>query len=744
MSAPQFDRELAMRQLEEAEARGARKEEMGKAIFERDRSVLIQADIRRQAARKTVELFPDASVEQAQRIAKDIEKKLREKSQNESLPTGSGRAPSGASQNEVSREMASALPIAGAIGGFMLGGPPGAVVGAGLGAFWQSGVNAATKDDPNQVIHPFRNARNAMAMEAAAPLIFDVTLGSVARLLRGDKKTAESIAKSMTRAGIEPTLQDVSTNPLVEGGRLVLGSFPMLARPFKRRQADAAVQFQGKVDDFISSVSPDTIIIKRMQESGRHVEAAALQEALETGTFEAMEKGTQALRKQVDDAFAEVKRFEGIEIGPRQKDLPVSSLQFRDALGTETVKTQAGIGKVANFIDSYRAGGAALPKDIAGVETFVQDITQNAVLGKMNFTELRKLKKRVSKEIELYSADSPDAVKALVMLKNGIEEDMLVAAHKSPGLGAAYDKAMAISEEYLTLLGQAVAKKGRKVQVGFGRQATQTVETEGGATLIKGAGTADISGMVDILTATKNPNEVRQFFDVMARGVGKEQARKAIGNALAKKIDTAFEATIRRSTEKAGDASFKPGALLDELGLGSPTDPKYKATVALFEAAGVPTGQVVDLAKTLDALFSIKNPVVSRFIQRKAVLQANRGIASGAMIGSFVGAGGASQGTIAPALMFFMIGRSYGKWVTDPRRARLVMRATDIRAPENVRAAAAISLLSDTTFVQEVLRSEENGIEDTERTAAIERLRRKDGRSSFFKELDSSTRMPSR
>lgn len=687
---------------------------------------LIQRDVRRQATTFAATQFPDATPEQALAIAKDAEKKLL----STSGPTRMSITAEEQSKQirEGSSKFGAILPAGFAVAGTMLGGPPGGVVGAGIGALGESALNAAAGKD----VMPARNVRNKIAIEMLGVEAFNLTFGAAARMFRGNKQIADEIATAFAQVGMRPALQDLSTFPMTEGARNVLGSMPLLNRPFKARATTAAREFQTSLDGYIESVSPDVILIRRLAERGDIEGAAQLQEQLSQGVFDGLASGFESLRRVRDQRFAALRSIES-QLESRAADAGVS-------MAVPSVGTRGRIGQVVGLIDDMQvrtaSGALEEPEFLGQTVRFIQQITGDEIGREMTFSQLRQLKGRLGREINSVRKD-PTSVELLTRVKEGVEEDMISAAAQHPALQSAYDEAMGISEEFLTLLQGMAAKRGQQINRGLGRQAIQEVATETGEIVQKNAGARDVSTLVDAIAASASPNEVRQFFGVLERGMGRQEAQNMIRVSLGKKIQRAAEAAFKESAEKAGDPSYTPGVLLRHLGLDTPNSKQFNSTAALFNAAGLDTRQMMATSTVLDALFSVKNPKVSQYLQRRATIGGGmqsllRGV-SGGMIGGVTAVSGGPG--LIPAITIYALGRSYGKWVTSPARARLITTAADIRLPEHRRANAVLSMLTDPIWWQGDTPEEDEELKLL-RARVKEQLATRQGQEKFIQDLD--------
>jgi hypothetical protein len=689
---------------------------------------LIQIDTRRQAAQFVAQNFPDADVEQAVTIAKDVQTKLQATSG--STPKSITQEERDKAQREGWQEFGETLPgITGAMGAPF--GPVGMVVGAGIGAIGQSAINKITGNDVS-LMDVAHNIRNKASIEALSYGAFDALFGGAARYMSGNKPIRDEIASAFAAVGMRPSLQDMSTTAVVEGARNVIGSLPLLNRPFKRRATTVANEFQRTLDNYIAEVSPDTILIRRLAERGNLEGAAALQEQLAEGVFDGLGSGMQALARERNLRFQTLQRVE-TQLEARAADSGYS-------LASPTTNTRSRIGQVAEKVEDMRAsiasGALEEPAQLGNTIAYIQRFTGDQVARNMTFSELRRLKGHLGRQINAIS-DDPTSVKLLTQIKEGVEEDMVIAAGKHPELQKAYDDSMEISEEFLTLLQGMALNKGRRINKGLGRQGLQEVAMQTGEVVRKGEGSQDISTIVDTIAKSASPNEIRQFFGVLQRGMGEQEAQKMIRLSLGKKIQKSVESAFRESAEKQGDPSYVPGMLLRHMGLDTPNSPQFNATVALFQAAGMPTQRVRDIARVLDALFSVKNPRVSQMLQRQANLGGAKTVlrsVSGGMIGG-AAANTAKAASPLAAIALYTVGRSYGKWVTNPARARLVITVADSRLPEYVRTRAMVSILTDPVFWTSENQGEQARLEDL-RKSTKEMLMTPAGQKKFVEEID--------
>lgn len=687
---------------------------------------------RKAAALEAATRFPGMSPQELVPIAKNLESELNRLS-----------SPEFAAEQKVLKEqrgieeageaIGSAAVFGGGILGTALGGQPGAVAGSGLGGLVQSGTRAALGTRDVTVGSALRNMRNQSTYEMLGFEFVDKTLGSVARFFRGNKPVSDEIVESFAAVGMRPSLQEVSDNFWSESARTVLGSLPFANKPFKKRAQQATKEFGSKLDEFVEAASPDWAIAQRMMKTHGREATAEFVEQLNRGAFDNLSAGFKVLRDERDARFLVLKKT-ATQLEARAADSGVS-------LSSPTTSSRAAIGQIADrFSDGavVRLDGTVVPMtaELEQTAEFVRDIGTNVVPRNMTFTELTALKKRVSDQIETVK-DNPTAAQMLKLMKQGVEEDMVRAAGVHPQLKRAYDDAMSISEEFLTLLQDISTRRIQRVHSQYGRQELQEVVTGTGEVVAKNAGTMDISQTVDILAKSASPNEIRQFYGALRRGVGEPEARRTMQLALGKKVREAVESTLKEVPERGADSSYAPKTFLRALGIESPDQKSFGPMMAMFEASGIPAQQAVHLSKVLDALYSVKNARVSQLLARQTNLGGFKTILRSLSAGAIGGTAATSAGAVGlpHAAALFLLSRSYGKWMTVPWRARAVSAMADARLPEHARTQAAISVFTD----KELWSSEDPA--ESEKYEAIREsvwydLQTKKGQRAFLRSLD--------
>jgi len=611
------------------------------------------------------------------------------------------------------------------IGSALVAGPvgPGALLGMSvLGAGAGGAVNQSISGKAEPTLEEKGKAIAAeMALEFAGGKVVE-GLGFGARVLRGNARVARETAEAIRRFGVQPALHDISDTPIVEGGRRVLGSFPILRKHFRKRLEETRKAFDTKTDEFIEELSPDTLLYRRLYSSGQLEEAAKVNEGIAKGGFESLGAGYEVMRNVQRDRWSalraratEVERASG---GAFVTDMPYTATRMRqvlDDLELEQVVTRDGA--LTDLAKGDPVGEAA---------SFIVGLSKKEA--NQNFTGLIALKRRVSQRIDSFS-DSPTAAQYLTRVKEGIEEDIEALLRGQPELRVLYDDANAVSSEFLMLLGDLVGRRTRTFQRGGGREAFRGGATQEGATTLANAGSRDPIEIIDTLARKGTPRELGQLFSVISRARGEDGARRMFGDVLARKLGRALDGSVKEAVEKGADPTYSPQNFLKLMGLDDPGSPQYAATLEMFKRAGINPRRAQDLGTVMQALFGTKNPKVSDFIARRGLLGGAASIISGAT-GGLAASTASGTGMIGP-VAFFILGRSYSKWMTSPSRARLVVLAADGSAQTTARARALSSLLTDHEIWVQATEDERRVISE-----ARNKLKTQNGRRELFNQID--------
>lgn len=704
------------------------------AATQQTREELRRKAITDEVTTRLVEQYPDASPQDLLPVARiRINETMRTTSEEYQAAVRAANEKMGA--NRAVGIVSNLFPMVGGAVGAAYGGQGGAVVGTTLGSIPKVAIEQIGRGQYGSLREAAAAVRNEGIYELAGGTLVDSTFGAISRFFRGNKVIADEIGHAFSQVGMRPALQDISTNPMSEGARNILGMLPYANKPFKQRAGQAAREFDSVVERFVEDASPEVTMVRRMFETDP-AGAARLLEDLSRGAFNDISQGFTVLRRERDAAFANLQNT-ARQLEARAEDAGYS-------LRAPTTNTRATIADIAMEADSRtirsQTTGEVLPntEPMQGTFDFVRDLAAHYVPREMTFTQLAILKRRISDQIDRVK-DTPEAVRLLVNLKEGVEQDMARAATLHPQLNAAYDEAMAVSEEFLTLLKDISSQRMRRIQRGFGRETLQEIQADTGETAIKGEGALDISQTVDLIARSGSPTEIRQFFGALRRGVGEQRAQRTIRLALGKRVSEAVDAAYKETAEKAGDVAFTPGVLLKKLGLDSPSNPNFKTSMALFEASGFSVERTRAVATVLDALYSVKNPKVAQMVARRGVLGGLRSVLSGFTAGAIGGATGSVGHVVAGTT--FLLTRSYGKWMTSPSRARAIVALADNRLPNHARTSAMISLLSD-PYIWRDKDPQASADKAAFRQAAWEQLQTVEGARRYWEEFDYQYGVP--
>ena len=579
------------------------------------------------------------------------------------------------------------LPMIGGVVG-AAGGLPGSVIGTGIGEGLRQSF-ADTKKDATLAEAGY-DIGVAMASEAAFGKAFDLTAGFAARYLRGSRDVAAKNLEILRRNGFAPSLQDISDTPIIEGSRRVLGAFPLISRHYRKRLDKTKAAFDEFAEKFISDLSPDTLAMRRYVEQNSPKEAAALVRKMSESGFKGLQAGFDALnvnqKKLWDRLLFQAEVFEGMM---KTVGRPfVSTMAYTSRRGAEQLK---------RLVDSevIDASGKVLPQfkgtDVGEAAKFLSLESRNKAT--RSFTELVSLKRKVSYKLNSVRDDA-EAVSLLRNFKEGIEEDIEILLRNEPTLSGLYDEANAVSEEFLTLMGELVGRRARQFRAGSPRQTLQEVTGEGGEQFYKGAGPRDPLTILRTLSENASAREIEQVGYVLKKALGETGARRVVGDALGQKLSRSLDNAVREAVERSGDATFAPQNFKKLMGLDDPTSAQFQATIEMFRQAGISPRRASDLSEIMQALFGVKNPKVSDFLMRRGVLGGAASLIGGAT-GGMISQGAIGPGSLLGPAAFFLVGRSFSKWATDPRRVGLVMQVADSTRAQGSRARAFVSVLND-------------------------------------------------
>ena len=576
------------------------------------------------------------------------------------------------------------------LGGMLgaVGGLPGSVIGTGIGETLKQGFADSKRDATLE--EAAYDIGVSMASEAVFGKAFDVTAGFAARYLRGSRDVAVENLEILRRNGIPASLQDISDAPIVEGSRRVLGAFPLLSKHYRKRLTKTKAAFDELAEKFISDLSPDTLTMRRFVERNSPEEASRLVRKMAEGGYKGLQKGFDVLNQNQkrlwDNLMMQAEVFEGLVANVGRPF--VSRMAYTARRGGEQLQRlrQSEVIDAKGKVTAQFRG-----TDIGEAARFLSLESQGKAT--RSFTELIALKRKVSYKMNSLRDDA-EALTVLRNFKEGVEEDIEILLRSEPTLRGRYDEANAVSEEFMTLMGELVGRRTRQFRAGSPRETLQEVTTETGEQLYKGAGARDPATILQTLADSGTAREIEQVGYVLQKALGEAGARRVVGDALGQKLSRALDGAVREAVERSGDATFAPQNFKKLMGLDDPTSDQFQATVEMFRQVGVSARQATDLASVMQALFGVKNPKISDFLMRRGVLGWAGSLVAGAT-GGMLGSTALGPVALLGPATFFLVGRSFSKWATRPRRVGLVMQVADSTRPEGARARAFVSVLND-------------------------------------------------
>lgn len=640
-----------------------------------------------------------------------------------------------------------ALPIAGGVVG-LGGGLPGSVAGAGLGGYARN----AFRSEGDEPIDALRGLRDEASIELIGGSLFDAIPGGLSRVLRGDRKVAERYAEALQEFGLKPTLQEISNTSFVESFRTIIGSFPLFRKPFAKFQTQRLKDADRALVDFIEGASPDTLLMRRMAESGDLEGAKILNEKLSGEFLRGLDKGFRVLKEERDKSFDVMRSA----LKDTERAAELLGAPFVSKSSNTLLRLNKALQRAERNAQQVRPGTTGPKETETMKETveFLEDIA-GSLPEVTRFDKLVARKKRISRQIDRVGKEDAEAATLLTTVKEGVEEDIDVLLRQEPKLRKSYEETLDLSSDLLTMFESIASRAVKSVDKKLGRQGLQEIARDGDDLVLRNAGPQDIVTLMDKVANSKSPAAIRDFMRILTKGSGEQRSKKMLGDALGRKLSRAIDKAFKESPKKAESGTFEPETILKNMGLADPTSPEFAATVELFKAAGLNPNRTKKLVDMLDAMFSAKPGSAAQFIQRKAALTGIQGAVKGLLPGVTVGAasGAAATGGLASSgavglIATYLVTRSIGKTLTSPWRTKAVIAMADAARPTSHRARALVSLLTDPPVAAVLRPDSDDGfgnhspaedmkaeIEETLRT-----LRTKEGRDRFFKQMDEDLR----
>lgn len=544
--------------------------------------------------------------------------------------------------------------VGGAIGGAVVGGLPGAVVGAGGGS---AGGSLAT-DFLGDLLAPDmpspsgkQRATDALltgaidsTLTAAVPVVGKAISPLVRKAIQGGSKVSDKIKTSIPSAdkgvgtverglgitedavqksrilgdeGIELSLGQASSNPLMQGAYNLTSRMPLVGNPGRKQLEGVFSQVNKALDRRISPSAK----IKPLTESER----SDLIKEVGLENFNTWRKSYSTVYKKADSVNKSKGEFFDINNMVNTADRVYPRSQFTDA--------PADLLEVLDEIRLYKSNFKVSKKGLA-----------TPMSKKLSFNDVDALDTKLtdlSKKYDPARSQTPNnyAYRTSNALLDTMKKQLRDPRDEAGRLYLAGDK---MFKNYMQIVEN---KTGKEFQKAFGR-----------GSLRPGIGKAPTARYEDLYKRTfgenKSPEAVRELRTL----IGDDNVNRLAGTYL----DDLFKKYIKMD---GGDFN----KLFDELGLSNANSLKYEATEELLKT--YKNTSVKDLSNFLGALrqFPEVLPDVNTFIMRSGALRAASNIGPSAVIG----ATGAGAGVPGIGMLYLV-----NKFLATPFNKNLVKEAS--------------------------------------------------------------------
>ena len=539
--------------------------------------------------------------------------------------------------------------IGGTVGGFMLGGPPGAVIGAGSG----SGSMSLATDFLGDLLAPDMPSPSAKerltdaaltgtidtVLTAATPIVSRAVSPILKRAIQGGKNVKDKAATKIQdfipsqekgtgiankllgisdeaaekaailgKEGIELSLGQASSSPFVQGAYNLTSRMPLVGTSGQSQLAKTFKQVESALNRRISP----TARLKPLTESERSelIKKVGLQSFKDwRNSYKTVYKKADSLNKQKGKFF---------DMGNLSKT--AERLQPK----SQFTKAPSDIKSLLDNLEGKELKGKAINiklgfDDVEALDTKLTDLS-------------KKYDPAKSQTPNNYAYNT--SIKLLDVMKRQLR-------NPNDQAGRLYGAGDKLFKTYMEVVEN---KTGKEFQQAFGR-----------GSIRPGIGRPPTQRMEDLYSKTFGDNKSPQAVKELRNLIGKQELNKIAGNYL----DDIFTKYIK-TERKDFDGLFK------ELGFENTKSLKYEATQELLKDYQFTKAE--DLNKLLNALkmFPEVLPDVNTLIMRAGALRAASNLGPSAVIG----ATGATAGVPAIGLLY-----GFNKFLSLPFNKDLVNKA---------------------------------------------------------------------
>ena len=580
---------------------------------------------------------------------------------------------------------------AGAIAGSVVGGatltPASSVAGGTLGAVGMGQLydvlQSAITDEPTDFGTQIGRVKSDLQREATLQTIFAKVPAMGAKikgLIFG--KADKSLYESAKRMGFPLSLSD-SGNMIARGYGRVVGVFPFIGTPIKRRAGLKGDFLNNKAKDTLNTFGPNVTLTKL----GIDMEKAA------TSTFDDFRRVSSFF---YDDFYKSVNKI---------RNTPVIS----------TKNYKAALEKYTNGIDSGRITGIKSPQKDAIYKYAKQTIKK--MPDYINATQYKSLKEDIKYYARL-SKKEPFNIKVLTGLKSSLERDLRLLTksdYQENLLKNVYPMSKSKKELLNPKLLSDIATKLKfadKVYAnGLQNSIIKDMAKKEGAKKVKdlvpipGKKVFDSPVSREFKKVDKNifgPGfEVQGSINVdllgdalLKRGASKAlfaDLRSLVGQKQFDKftrarLQKAYDGSLITSSEKGSQGLiFDPYAFESNLGLN--TERGREILEEMLKGSKVSLLNLDDFFAIAKNHAGLKVPDVSSFVARRATLGGTRSVLGGALF-----LGGATTSPLASAGLI-ILARKTSRSLSNPGALRDIMTVIDPNSPKGLRKGTTLKLL---------------------------------------------------
>ena len=593
--------------------------------------------------------------------------------------------------------------IAGSVIGTATATPASSVAGGVLGSMATGQLydvlQSAITDEPTDFGTQMGRVKSDFQREAALQTIF-AKVPAMGAKIKGlvFGKADKSLYESAKRMGFPLSLSD-SGNMIARGYGRVVGVFPYVGGPIKRRAGIKGDFLNNKAKDTLNSFGPNVTLTKL----GIDMEKAA------TSTFDDFRRVSSFF---YDDFYKSVNKI---------NNTPVIS----------TGNYKAALERYVKGIDSGKIKGIVSPQKDA-IYKYAKQTTKR-IPNYINATQYKSLKEDIKYYARL-SKKEPFNIKVLTGLKSSLERDLRLLTKESYQenlLKNVYpltkSKRKALDPDMLSDIATKLKFADKVYANGLQNSIIKKLVKEG--TIKKGADIVPIPGkkVFDSPVAREFKKVDKNIFgpgfevqgsinvDLLGDALLKRGASKALFADLRSLVgQKQFDKFTRARLQKSYDGSLimssekgSQGLIFDpykfESNLGLNTERGREVLEEMLKGSNVSLQNLDDFFNVAKNHAGLKVPDVSSFVARRATLGGTRSVVGGTLF-----LGGAATSPLASAGLI-ILARKTSRSLSNPGALRDIMKVIDPNTPKGLRKGTTLKLL-DGLISDSQTKQEENDL----------------------------------